>query len=88
MNDGVPKDKYLGSYFDLKYPSVYHIVDSLRELGTAALLYKIDISQAFRHLRIDPGDTNLLGLKHDLYYVDGTLPFGVSAWFCILPALF
>ena len=76
VNDGVPKDKYLGSYFDLKYPSVDHIVDSLKELGTDALLYKIDIIRAFRHLRIDPGDLDLLGLKHDQYYVDGTLPFG------------
>ena len=76
MNDGVPKDKYLGSYFDLKYRSVDHIVDSLKELGTDALLYKIDISRAFRHLRIDPGDLDLLGLKRDQYYIDGKLPFG------------
>ena len=76
VNDGVPKNKYLGSYFDLKYPSVDHIVDSLKELGTGALLYKIDIKRAFRHLRIDPGDLDLLGLKHDQYYIDGNLPFG------------
>ena len=73
---GVPKDKCLGSYFDLKYPSVDHIVHSLKELGADALLYKIYISQAFRHLRIDPGDIDLLGLKHDSYYLDGNLPFG------------
>ena len=76
VNDGVSKDKYLGSYFDLKYPSVDHIVNSLKQLGTNALLYKIDISQAFRHLKIDPGDIDLLGLKHDSYFIDGTLPFG------------
>ena len=44
VNDGVPKDKYLGSYFDLKYPSIDHILDNLKHLGTDALLYKIDIS--------------------------------------------
>ena len=76
VNDGVPKHKHLGSYFDLKYPSVDHIVDSLKELGTDAVLYKIDIKRAFRHLRIDPGDLDLLGLKHDQYYIDGYLPFG------------
>ena len=75
VNDGVPKDKYLGSYFDLKYPSIDHIVDKLEQLGTDALLYKVDISRAFRHLKIDPGDIDLLGLKHDLYYVYGTVPF-------------
>ena len=76
VNDGVSKNKYLGSYFDLKYPSVDHIVDSLKQLGTGALLYKIDIKRAFRHLTIDPGDLDLLGLKHDQYYIDGNLPFG------------
>ena len=76
VNDGLSKNKYLGSYFDLKYPSVDHIVDSLKQLGTGALLYKIDIKRAFRHLTIDPGDLDLLGLKHDQYYIDGNLPFG------------
>ena len=74
VNAGVSKDKYLGSYFELKYPSVDHIVDSLKQLGPTALLYKIDISRAFRHIRIDPVD--LLGLKHEQYFIDGTLRFG------------
>ena len=46
------------------------IAPSLKQLGTDALLYKIYISRAFRHIRIDPGDLDLLGLKHDGYYVD------------------
>ena len=37
VNDGVPKDKYLGSYFELKYPSVDDKVASLKELGPNAL---------------------------------------------------
>ena len=76
VNSGVPKDKYLGSYFELKYPSVDDILHSLKQLGPNALLYTIDISRAFRHIRIDPGDLDLLGLKHGDYYIDGTLPFG------------
>ena len=76
VNAGVSKDKYLGSYFELKYPSVDNIVDSLKQLGPTALLYKIDISRAFRHIRIDPGDLDLLGLRHGEYFIDGTLPFG------------
>ena len=75
VNAGVSKDKYLGSYFELKYPLVDHIVESLKQLGPTALLYKIDISRAFRHIRIDPGDLDLLGLRHDDYFIDGTLPF-------------
>ena len=76
VNNRVPKDKYVGSYFELKYPSIDDIVASLKQLGCDALLYKIDISLAFRHIRIDPGDIDLLGLKHDGYYFDGALPFG------------
>ena len=75
VNDGVEKDKYLGSYFQLKYPSVDDIVYSLKQVGPDALLYNIDISRAFRHIRIDPGDLDLLSLKHGDYYIDGTLPF-------------
>ena len=45
-------------------------------LGTEALLYKIDVSQAFRHIRIDTGDLDLLGLQHEQLFIDCTLPFG------------
>ena len=76
VNEGVPKNKYLGSYFQLTYPSINDMVSKLKELGPEAMVYKIDISRAFRHIRIDPGDLDLLGLKHDSYYVDVTLPFG------------
>ena len=41
-----------------------------------ALLYKIDVSRAFRHGRIDPGDYELLGLHWCDAYVDICLPFG------------
>ena len=151
VNDRVPKDQYFGSYFELKYPSVDDIVQSLKELvylfgvlrrfqhctghittgsskgrgnqyiqfvrvlycklptngkqlpafpvenvlgiepwpqrwearmlplchrnlkelGPTALLYKIDMSGAFRHIIIDPRDLDLLGLKHGGYYIDG-----------------
>ena len=70
MNDGVAKDKYLNNYFELNYPSVDSVVNSLKTLGTEALLYKIDISHAFRHIRIHPGDLDLLGLKHEQLFID------------------
>ena len=62
VNDGVSKDENLNTYFELNYPSVDSIVDSLKTLGPNALLYKNDISRAFRHIRIDPIDVDLLGL--------------------------
>ena len=76
INDGVHKNRYLDSYYYLSYPSIDNIVDRLKKLGPGALLYKVDISRAFRHLKIDPGDLDLLGLKHESYYLDGSLCFG------------
>ena len=76
VNDAVQKDIYLNTYFELNYPSVDAVVNRLKLLGTEALLYKIDISQAFRHLRIDPGDLDLLGLQHEQLFIDCMLPFG------------
>ena len=76
VNDGVKRDQYLGSYFTLHYPSLDHITDALKHLGSQALVYKIDISRTFRLLTIDPRDIDLLGSKHHNYFIDGSLPFG------------
>ena len=75
VNHSVLKNKYLNSYYYLSYPSVDHIVDHLKRLGPGALMYEVNISRAFRHIRIDPGDLDLLGLKHVSYYLDGSLVF-------------
>ena len=76
VNHGVSKNTYLDTYFTLHYPSVDHIRQTIRDLGPNAILYKIDISRAFRHLRIDPGDLDLLGFYHNNYYFDGSFAFG------------
>ena len=76
VNNGVANDKYLNTYFHLNYPSVDSIVNNLKRLGPSAKIYKIDISQAFRHIRIDPGDLDLLGLQYHQLFSDRTLPFG------------
>ena len=59
VNAGVKKKIYLGAYFDLKYPSVDHVVKKPKLLGPGALLYKVNISRTFSHLIIDPGDIDL-----------------------------
>ena len=63
VNDGVSKEKYMGTAYSLHYPSVDNITAALRRLGPGAKLFKIDISKAFRHLRVDPTDIDLLGLQ-------------------------
>ena len=70
VNDAIHKCKYLDSYFCLQYPSVDHIIEKVKNIGPGALLYKVDISRAFRHIRIDPGDIDLLGLHHKYTYLD------------------
>ena len=36
----------------------------------------MDISRAFRHIHIDLGDIDLLGLHYKDTYLDGSMPFG------------
>ena len=76
VNAGVKKNIYLDTYFKLYYPSVDDITTALSNLGPGAMMYKIDISRAFRHLRIDPRDIDLLGSSHYDAYIDVSLPFG------------
>ena len=40
------------------------------------MLYKIDISRTFRHVKLDPREYDLLGLCHIDWYIDTCLPFG------------
>ena len=75
VNDGVSKNKYLGAYYYLSYPSVSHRVDYLKRLGPHALIYKVDISRTFHQNRNDPGDLDLFGLKHGSCYLECSLAF-------------
>ena len=76
VNAGIPKDQYLFTPFVLKLPTVDTIIDQVKALGRGCKLYKVDISPTFRHVKLDPFEYDLLGLRHDLYYVDTCLPFG------------
>ena len=74
VNDAIHKCKYLDSYLTLQYPSIQHITDQVKGIGTGALLYKLDISRAFRHIGTDPGNIDLLGLHHKHTYLDTSMP--------------
>ena len=76
INTGVDPDSYLSSEFLLTLPSIDYITNKVLQLGKGSLIYKIDISRAFRHIKIDPADYNLLGLNFNGYYIDTCLPFG------------
>ena len=62
VNSGIDKNTYLDAPFTLTFPTVDNITSELKHLGRCALLYKIDVSCAFRHVKVDPGDYDLLGL--------------------------
>ena len=75
INDGV----YDGVTFTLKYPTVDQIVQKIQDLDSDVLLSKIDISRAFRNLRVDPLDYDALGLHwNGQSYLDISVPMGMK----------
>ena len=76
VNDAIHKCKYLDSYFTLEYPSIDPIIEKVKAIGPGSFLYKVDISRAFRYIRIDLGDIGLLGLHYKHTCLDGSMPFG------------
>ena len=76
VNGGVDNNSYLGTEFLITFPSVDIITDEACHLGKGTHLHKIDISRAFRHVKIDPHDYNLLGLQWQKAFIDTCLPFG------------
>ena len=63
----------------VRYTSFDRVVEMVSKLGKRAEIGVIDIKNAFRLLRVFPGDYDLLGLKiDDKYYIDKCLPMGCS----------
>ena len=76
VNAGVDKNSYLGSEFSLTFPTIDDITRELVKIGPGCHIYKTDVSRAFRHLKIDPGDYDLLSLHWYAAFFDTCLPFG------------
>ena len=76
VNAGIDKNAYLDAPFALTFPTVDDITNELKRLRRGAFLYKIDVSRAFCHVKVDPGDYDLLGLEWNGHYVDTCVPFG------------
>ena len=58
VNDNVPRDKFDGHIFTLKFPSVDDIVNKIVSLKDQdPVLYKIDVARTFRNIRVDSVDT-------------------------------
>ena len=77
VNHFTRSNEYLGTAFKLTYPSVDTFVERLRSLGKGCQMFKIDLSRAFRQLKVDPGDYPLLRLEwQDSFYLDTCFAFG------------
>ena len=75
VNAGVQSVTYLGTPFLLTLPTIDNITSKVKQLGRGCHLYEIDLSRAFRHVKLDPKDYNLLGLRLNGLYIDSCLPF-------------
>ena len=77
INSCTAANLYLTTAYKLQYPTIDNVTDHLNSLEEDSELFKIDLSRAFRQLRIDPRDYNLLTLKcGDHFYSDVYCPFG------------
>ena len=43
-------------------PNIQNLTDRIRNLGTTAVIFKIDIKRAFRNFKMEPSDVYMLGL--------------------------
>ena len=61
INDGIPKDSYLGEAVNLKYPTIDMLAHRLYQLGKNVKQFKVDI-RAFRQIPLDPSSWRFTGM--------------------------
>ena len=83
MGRGRHPEKYLLRYSLLKLPTIDSIKDQINNLGKGFMLYKVDVSLAFRHIKLGPSEYDFC-LCHPSWFIDTSLPFG----YCHGSALF
>ena len=67
-----------GAEFKLRLPTPLDLANRIRKLGKGCLLFKVDLSQAYRQLRSDPFDWPFLGVQWDSrVFVETAVPFGL-----------
>ena len=78
VNGGIPRGEPDGANFKMKLPSPLDLASIIRELGVGCMLYKMDLSRAYRQLRSDPLDWPFLGVKwEEQCFIDIAIPFGL-----------
>ena len=80
INDGIPKETYLGLEAKLTFPKTDDFACRIFQLGRSCAMFKIDLSRYFRQLPLDPGDYSLIGYIVDgKIYFDKVLPMGMRS---------
>ena len=80
VNDGIPKDTYLGFRAELTFPKTDDFAFRIFILGPRCLMFKVDLSRYFRQIPLDPGDYSLIGYVIDgEIYFDKVLPMGLRS---------
>ena len=78
VNSAIPRDQLDGAQFKLRLPTPDMLARRMLQLGRGCLLYKIDLSRAYRQIRSDPLDWPLLGIQwQGQTYLDTAIPFGL-----------
>ena len=78
INSGIPRNSLDGAPFKLRLPNPATLAAKILEYGQGCLLYKVDLSRAYRQLRTDPLDWPFLMLQwDDQHYLDISIPFGL-----------
>ena len=78
VNDNVPRDKFHGQKFTLKFPPIDDIVGKIVDLKDQdPVLYKTDVARTFRNIGVYPVDTVKLGIYwQGEYFLDLRMVFG------------
>ncbi|XP_062511310.1 uncharacterized protein LOC134187209 [Corticium candelabrum] len=75
VNDGIAPN-----LCSLSYVSIDVAARKICELGTGAMMAKLDIQSAYRHIPVHPDDRHLLGISwKGKVYLDRALPFGLHS---------
>ena len=87
VNDGLSAEIFLEKWEPLVFPSIDNLIQIVHKIikKKKVLLFKWDISRAYRWLSVDVGSIHLLGYWfHGKFYFDLVLPMGLhySACFC------
>ena len=63
VNDGIAREQFLGEPYKLSLSGTDNMTQLIHRKGQSCLLFKRDLSQAFRQFPVDPADLDKLGFE-------------------------